>query len=107
MVNDHKNDEINDSDCLVFPSEYVEYIMNKQGAKSNDKDVFKVVSLAGQKYIEECLKKSIETSNGKFVIKSDNLRNFIRMENSNSTIVNDFNLFLMSNRRYKECENSK
>ncbi|KAH8739908.1 hypothetical protein FG386_001725 [Cryptosporidium ryanae] len=101
-----KKEEPCDSEDVAFPSECIEYIMNRQGARSKNKDVFKIVGLAGQKYIEECLKKSIETSDGRFVIKNDNLRNFIRMENSNSTIWNDFNVFLMSDKRYRECDNA-
>lgn len=101
-------DKTSNSQCssegVLFPDECVEYLMNRQGAKSNDKSVFRIVGLAGQKYIEECLKKSIETSDGKFVIRNDNLRNFIKMENSNTTIGNDFNVFLMSSKRYRESD---
>ncbi|KAK9173726.1 Transcription initiation factor TFIID 23-30kDa subunit family protein [Cryptosporidium meleagridis] len=90
-------------ESTIFPKECVEYIMNRQGAKSSDPNLFSIVSVLGQKFIEECLKKSIETTeDGRFVIRDENLRNMIKMENPSCAVNNDFNLFLMPNQRYKE-----
>ncbi|OII74374.1 uncharacterized protein cubi_01218 [Cryptosporidium ubiquitum] len=90
-------------ESIIFPKECVEYIMNRQGVKSSDPNLFSIASILGQKFIEECLKKSIETTeDGRFVIRDDNLRNMIKMENSTFAVKNDYNVFLMPNQRYRE-----
>ncbi|KAH8583773.1 uncharacterized protein ELE39_001519 [Cryptosporidium sp. chipmunk genotype I] len=90
-------------ESIIFPKECVEYIMNRQGAKSSDPNLFSIASVLGQKFIEECLKKSIETTeDGRFIIRDENLKNMIKMENPSCAVNKDFNLFLMPNQRYKE-----
>lgn len=90
-------------ESIIFPKECVEYIMNKQGVKSSDPNLFSIASILGQKFLEECLKKSIETTeNGRFVIRDENLRNMIKIENPSCAVKNDYNVFLMPNQRYKE-----
>lgn len=95
-------------ESVIFPKECIEFIMNRQGARSSDPSLFPVVSIIGQKFIEECLKKSIETTrDGRFTIRDENLRNIIKMENPNSLVGDDCNVFLMPDQRYKESLSEK
>ncbi|KAJ1605332.1 hypothetical protein OIY81_3514 [Cryptosporidium canis] len=95
-------------ESVIFPRECIEFIMNRQGARSSDPSLFHIVSILGQRFIEECLKRSIETTpDGGLIIKDENLRSNIKMENPNFEICSDFSAFLVPDQRYRESISEK